>query len=374
MPGLDHQSDRPGDAGSEELLGAERRPLPRWAVLACVAVAAVAAITVTQNNSASHKQLVTPSPSPTLFPSFPALHRAPVGLDVDSAVGAPVLAGPTLDVALAGDTSWVLQPHALVMIVRNRAEHTVRIPGPSLARSSAKLVLDVPTGVLWIVERGVSHGRVLEYDVVRLRLMRHWQPVAVISDAAALDGQLFLTSGDQLFDVATGRPPVTAASVQTILGGVIADPARHRLLMYGSGANTQVWPITLTAQGRSVVGHPAVVALSKATVGVAQGSVWIGGFAVDRPVLTRLDPRTLQPTTESPIDAALQPGAVIVASGVVVIWVRDSGGARLRCIDAVTGVQLQAWMINGAVASGGAHGLVATTYGAVPLELSACSG
>jgi hypothetical protein len=110
-------------------------------------------------------------------------------------------------------------------------------------------------------------------------------------------------------------------------------------------------------------------------MGVAQGSVWIAGFGGTRWVLSQLDPRTLQPTTESPVDAVFGTnGAEIVASGVVVIWARDQVGGQLRCIDAVTGEQLQAWMISGAVASGGAHGLVATDAGAVPLALSACSG
>jgi hypothetical protein len=376
MPGLEYQSDPPGDAGSDEVLDAgARRPLPRWVALAAVAILALAVITVIRNNSAAHKQLAAPSPSPTLFPSFPVLHRSPVGLDVDSAVGAPIHGGRTLDVAVTGETSWLLQPRALVAIVRNHPPHAVRIPGPSLAAGNiAKLVVDIPGGVLWVVEEGTAHGRLLEYDVVRLRLIHEWHSVAVVGGAAALDGHLYLTCGDQLFEIKSGPRPVSIASVSRTLGGVVADPARHRVLMYGTGSNTQVWPIVLTTQGRSVVGQPSVVALAKATMGVAQGSVWIGGFATGRPVLTRLNPRTLQPSTESPVDSVLKPGAVIVASGVVVIWVRDSGGAQLRCIDAVTGSQLQAWMISGAVASGGAHGLVATAAGAVPLALSACSG
>ena len=120
MPGFEYLSDQPGEAEPEELLDADRRPLPRWVAVVGVAIIALAVITILRNNSASHTQLAapTPTPSPTLFPSFPSLHRSPVGLDVDSAVGSPILAGRALDTAVAGDTSWVLQPRALVAVSR----------------------------------------------------------------------------------------------------------------------------------------------------------------------------------------------------------------------------------------------------------------
>ncbi len=376
MPGFEYLPDQPGEAEPEELLDAGgRRPLPRLVILAGVAIVALAVFTITRNNAASHNQLAAPTASPTLFPSLP-VHASPVGLGADSAVEPAINAGPTLDVAIAGETSWVLQPRGLVTIVRHRTQQTVRIPGRPLGiANTAKLVLDVPAGVLWVVSEGSSRGRVLEYDVVRLRLMREWDSIPVISGAAALDGRLYLTSGGRLLDLGSDPALGVVRNVSTILGGVVADPARHRLLMFAYGPNTQVWPILLTARGRPVVGRPAVVALSKPTMGVAEGSVWIAGYVGDRWVLSRLDPRTLQPTTESSLDPVFAThGVDIVADGVVVIWVRDQVDEQLRCIDAVTGEQLQAWMINGAVASGGARALVATTGGAVPLALSACSG
>ena len=161
------------------------------------------------------------------------------------------------------------------------------ISGPPLGAgdSVARLVLDVPSGVLWVVVEGVAPGRLLEYDTVRLRLIRELSGPGAVNGAAALDGHLYLTSGARLFEVGPGRPPHSIADVQTLLAGVVADPARHRLLMFGNGANTQVWPIELTARGAAVRARPVVVALGKSSVGVAEGSVWIAGFGGGRWVL-----------------------------------------------------------------------------------------
>jgi hypothetical protein len=377
VPGIEFLPDEPGRAEVEELLeSAPRHRLPRWLIAVVVALVAIAAVIVTVGRgggSAQHPPVAAPS-------SSEAAATPSTRAEADDHLGAPLAVGggrPVLDVAVAGETSWVLQARQLQSITRLGVVATARIPAPSLIdtpNEDATLVLDIPAGVLWIVAAKVKPARILEYDIVRLRLMRAISGVGFVNGEAALDGHLYLTTGGRIVDVAPGRLPVGIGTARGTFGPIVADPARDRLLVSDYGTRTRVWPVTPNDTTGDAVGKPATVNVTKASLAVADGAIWLSGFDTGHGVLMRLDPRTLRPTLHSSLDPLLEPGAVLVAGGVVVVWVRDGDGRQLRCVDAATGGQLQSWLIEGPVASGGASALVATSTGAVPLELANCSG
>jgi hypothetical protein len=374
MPGIEYLPDEPGRADDEELLAGPHHTIPRWAIVLGVALLGVAAVvvTVTRQHSPSPRVPIaaTRSAAPPSLPPVP-----------DNRVGAPLAVGrgrPALDVAIAGVTTWLLQARELHSFTETGRVADVAIAGAPLTSDPhgvAKLVLDVPSGVVWVVVIGADPARILEYDMERLRLVREVSVgVGVVGGAAALGGHLYLTSGPRILDVAPGKArPVVIGEVSSPLGPIVADPARNRLLVADFGQPIHVWPVRPHVPAH-VVGRPATINLTSASLAVADGAIWLAGFGTGSGVLMRLDPRTLRPTVQSPLDPVLEPAAELAGSGVVVIWVRSDGGATLRCVDAATGEGLQSWSIDGPVASGGASALVATPSGAVPLDLAGCSG
>lgn len=370
MPGIEFLPERPDEADGEELLGGSRRPVPRWVIAAGVAVIAVAAVVVmvVRNDSATPRQRVLP-PIPSASRSIP---QVPIDVALNGDIG-PALrvgAGPLLDVAIAGDTTWVLEPAIIYTVSRTGTTSRTAVPPPRLPLDRAsRLVVDVPAGVLWVVEEGMRAGRAIAYDLATMRLMRELRNVGFVNGVAAMDGHLYLTTDNRILDVGTGRRPVQLGAVSGTLGPIVADTARDRLLVADYGRNTHIWAV-YPKRGR--IAAPVTIRVTKGSLAVADGAVWLAGFNTGAGVLMRLDPKTLRPVVHSELDRVLEPGAVLVASGVVVVWVRS--GSELRCVDAATGQPLQRWNVDGAVASGGANAVIATTGGAFPLRLRNCSG
>lgn len=370
MPGIEFLPERPDEADGEELPRGRRQPVPRWLILLAVAVLCVAAVivTVVRNESGTPRERVLPPIASALRPTA----QVPIDVAINGDVG-PALrvgAGSLLDVAIAGDTTWVLEPAVIYTVTRVGTTSRTAVPPPRLPLDRAsRLVVDVPAGVLWVVEEGTRHGRAIAYDLATMRLLRELTDIGFVNGVAAMDGHLYLTSADRIIDVGPGEPPVRVATVSGTLGPIVADTARDRLLAADYSANTHVWAV-YPKRGR--VAAPVTVHITKASLAVADGAIWIAGFDTGDGVLMRLDPKTLHPVVHSELDRVLTPGAFLVAAGVVVVWVR--AGSELRCVDAATGQSLQRWNLDGAVASGGANAVVATTAGAFPLRLRNCSG
>jgi hypothetical protein len=371
MPGVEFLPERPDapDAGRPDR-GRDRGRTTRWLIPFGIALVALAGVVIGLNHDSSTPHAAA---APSSVPAAPSLTlRAP--LVVGDGLGMPlaVTRDPALDVAVTGSTSWVLTARTVHRVAQFGGQAAVAVPGralPDSTTAAARLIPDVPGGVIWVVEEGVRGGRAIAYDLASLRVVRDVAIGSVVG-AAALDGHLYLTTGNRLLDIAPGEPPLVAARMPTLLGPVVADTARGRLLMSDYGRDTHIWPIT--PGPRPHVGHPVTVRVTKASLGTAQGAIWLAGYDTGAGVLMRLDPRTLQPALHSPLDPLLYPGATIAASGTRVIWVRD--GSELRCVDPSSGGQLQTWIVDGPVASGGGTALVGTPFGAVPLQLSGCSG
>jgi hypothetical protein len=95
-------------------------------------------------------------------------------------------------------------------------------------------------------------------------------------------------------------------------------------------------------------------------------------------MLYRLDPQTLRPVAGGRA-SVFDPGAVLVAGGRDVIWVRNGDGVPglLVCVNATSGRIEQRYHVLTevpAVASTGGYAVLATAQGVLNLRLTRCTG
>ncbi|HEY2273629.1 MAG TPA: hypothetical protein VGH30_12695 [Jatrophihabitantaceae bacterium] len=376
MRDIEFVPDQPDD---ELLDNGARRPRPPWLIPVGLAVIVIAAFIVLVNRNSSSTPSAAPSrpaASSTPGPVATAADLPPGNAEGQGSFGEPIDAGANvLDVAVSGDMFWELQPRQILRYNEAGVQARGRLPFVVPDRDELRIVLDLPTDGLWLVITEKRHTRLVEYDVVRLKLLRSLTLDGSASDAAALDGTLYLTVGNDLVRVPEHGQPDRVAHESTSLAAIVTDSARGGLLMADVAAPTHLWRITPHTHGRVHVADPVSEPVIKASLAVANGAIWIAGFAHHGAVLMRLDPTSLKAVARSSLRQRLGPGAVLVAGGVLDVWVRSGGGSQdLHCIDAAGGHPLQRWDISGPVSSGGGTALVATADGAVPLQLSRCSG
>lgn len=371
MAGPGEVDSRSGDVGPEpgaDVLdfGHRRRP-PRvvWLLAAALVVAAVVAVAVSRHGS--RRPAAAPSPSAIAALAAPV----PVGSALPLASSA---AG--LDVWASGRQLWVLQAGHLTLLDDLT---TLRVAGSFRAAATAPnaktvMVVDPPFGMLWVVVEGGAAGRVLEFNAYTLEQSRELT-LPAISGAAALRGHLYVTVGDRLIDIPRAEVPraVATAPAGASFGSIAADPSRSQLLLIDSGSATGLW---VWRPGQPLTMVPAPLAF-KASIAVVRGQVWIGGYQQYGAVLLQLagSATGLTLAGSSPLTSRLDPGARIVASGQQVFWVRSgAGGADLWCVDADTGLALQHWNVDGAVASATDTAVITTSTGARRLQLTGCPG
>jgi hypothetical protein len=361
-----------GDAGPEsgaDVLeyGRRRRP-PRWVwlVAAALVVALVVAVAVFRHGSRHLRAAKRPSTSVSVAAPPPVGSALP-------------LASPSaaLDVWASAGEVWVLQPGRLTLLddltsLRAAGSFTLGRADPD---SRTVMVVDPAFGVLWVVVEGGTASRVLEFNAFTLDESRELT-LPKISGAAALRGHLYLTSGVRLIDIPWGAAPHTVATAPagTSLGSIAADPTRSQLLLIDYGSPTHLW---IWQPGHALTLTTAPLAFAKGTIAVAHGQVWVAGYGQSGAALLHLaaSANDLTPVDISPLSGGLGPGALVVASGQQVLWVRSgAGGDDLWCIDADTGRDLQHWNLDGAVTSTAGTAVIATSSGARPLHLSGCPG
>jgi hypothetical protein len=368
------------DQPEEELLDAgAHKPWPPWLIPLGLVVIVVAALIVLLNRNSPSTPTAAPSRPASSGPTEPPVTAGalPPGLAEGSgSFGAPIDAGANvLDVAVSGDTWWELQPREILRYNQVGMQARGRLPFVAPGYNQLRIVLDLPTDGLWLVVSDKRRTRLVEYDDIRLHLLRSLTVHGSARGAAALDGTLYLTVGNNLVRVPPRGRPERVAHESAPLDAIVTDSARGGLLMAGLGAPTRLWRITPHRHGRVHVAAPAELSAVKPSLAVANGAIWIAGYAHRGAVLMRLDPTTLKPIAKSPLRRQLGPGAVLVAGGVRDVWVRSGGeDPDLHCIDGAAGHPLQRWAISGPVSSGGGTALVGTADGAIPLQLLNCSG
>lgn len=380
MAGVEFVPEQP----DEELLDAgARKPWPPWLVPVAVVVVVVAGFIVLLARNSSHQPgTVAQSASPTPSESVATL-AAPSGVPLPAVAeghgsfGRPVDPGAdVLGIAVSGDTWWEVQPRAILRYnqVGVQAHGALPVALPAVPSQPPFVILDLPTDNLWVIVGTARRTELLEFDSVRLTLRRTVRLQRGVTGAAALDGVLYLTSGHRLIGVTARGGVRRLARLPNSLGAIATDSARGGLVMGDAGFPSDLFRVRPHRSGSVRVTEVARLPVTKATLAVANGAIWLGGFGHQGAVLERLDPTSLRPIARSPLRRQLGPGAILVASGVLDVWVRDGDSGSLHCVDAAQGAALQKWMIGGQVSSGGGTALVATSDGAVPLHLSSCSG
>jgi outer membrane protein assembly factor BamB len=219
------------------------------------------------------------------------------------------------------------------------------------------------------------------YDAHTLKPLADFTTPYQISNAAALDGKLYVSTTSGLYYSDEGSAPsAPATKVPGIVAayGLAADPARHRVIVgafNGSAGGAQIDAVQ-TRTGK--VSEGAQTTLGKESIAVAGGEIWVGGYGSEGPGRTNrllhLDANTLQIMGSSPLSDMLGPGAV-VWPGQRVVWVSAGGDASISCVNPRNGSVLAEWSAaRGPVASVGGSAY-ALNPNVVPLVLTnACTG
>jgi outer membrane protein assembly factor BamB len=300
-------------------------------------------------------------------------------------VAAPPTAAPTktpenfgasqvLDVLISGGTEWLLEGRALVRVgagrvVQRTSLHSLDFPVTSVPR----LALDVATHTIWLVVENAAPTRMIQIDTNTMKVVRRLRWDQTVYGAVALDGYLFLANDFGVAQLPPGgvRPRVVAG-LRGAVGPIALDQGRHRILALDASTPMALWSYRPGERPR----ESQRLALSNGSVAVVGGRIWLGGYSADGAVLYRLDPRTLAPLAGGPAPT-FDPGAIVVAGGAHVVWVRNGGVSNLlACVDASTGRIEQRWRLPGAgvVASSNGTAVVATDEGVLSLVLVGCAG
>lgn len=372
-PDVEFASDD-GDPGTgDELLTIGQRP-SRWPWVALLALVGVAVGVVVADRGGSH-HAATPSRSVPATQVTTAVTPTPlIGPVPLPEIGHP-LPLPTTAPALALDTTdsstWVLQPRHITLVdVFHTVVATASWPGVPPG-ASALLQVDTIANEVWVVVTGTPTGRVFEYSAFTLT-PKGTINLSDIGGAAALYGHLYVSSAGRLIDIEPRAAPRVIGRTRDQLGPVVADLARLLVLVVDVSFPTHVWRYRV---GHQLMPTPLILPITKVSVGVTSHGDWIGGFA-HGPMLWHL-PSTADRVTEvSALNRQLAPGAIIVAAGRDVFWVRAGtpDSADLWCVSAATGRIAQHWVIPGPVASTSGVAVIGTSTGAAPLNLNTCQG
>ncbi|MDT4917875.1 MAG: hypothetical protein QOH89_2575 [Pseudonocardiales bacterium] len=334
--------------------------LPRWfqlvGVLAIVGV--LAYLLATRVTGESRPSAARPTPLPT----------------------DPVSPTPAFDptrayaVVVAGNSQWSVEGSRLI---RSSPGDTTSIPLAFLqlpAKSRPILALDAAHGVIWLVVANAVPTRMVGFDSRTLDAVHSATWRQVVDGAAAVNGYLYLASDSGVAELSPGATqPHFISGLRGALGPIAADPVGNQLVALDVSNPLAVWTYR---HGELPRQSELRLPISKGTVAVAGGNIWVGGFGVGGAVLFRLDPETLQPVAGGRAPE-FGPGAVLVAGGRRVVWVRAGNGLSdlLVCLDASSGqVEQRFHLFGDDIASTGGYAVLTTAQGVLNLALDGCTG
>jgi hypothetical protein len=301
--------------GDEELIAAGPR-LPRWLVLAVIAVAVAGGLTALVLKNDRHPT-AAPSPSPT--PSV--ISPAPEGL-ADLSVQ---------DFAInhAGELYVLTSPPERLVSVDPDRSIRARVRAPV----GAKLVVaDPPGDLVWVIVPHRGSSDVSIYAGPTMAAVGQLQVSATVVAAAALEDQLFMATDRGIY---RGWPGGTATQLQGYTGpvqAIAADPPRFRLL-----AVSKSYDLIRVGEDTAQKVRKLTSLRAKSIVVTDDDHIWLVGFG--QPSGSRigsLDPQTLDVTLLEPGDPQADRGAIGWTGGSV-FWVEYADSASLVCMDGSTG-------------------------------------
>jgi hypothetical protein len=348
----------------DDVLDMHRRALPRWVVIALWVglVASVAAAAVAIGRASTHRHRAVATSGAASTPPLKSL------LTADGA-----------DLQVAGNSLFELVQGGLYRLDLNGTDlepagvATISGLDHTQPNASYHLVLDPAHRRAWVVMFGAAPAIVIEFDTQTLAEVGRQLWPSEVHAAAVLDGHLYLAATNAVVDITAGK--IAGTNVTALHGqylGIVADPARARLLLLDADGALRI--ATYTPADEKAQSGPAAP-FGKGDLVVTSDGIWAGGFSAKGAVLARLDPTTLLPVVFSELSPQLGPGAILVAAGERVLWVRAGSGLDgLWCVDSTSGNQLQYWQFEGAVASRLGLAYITAVDGPQRLQLTGCTG
>lgn len=275
----------------------------------------------------------------------------PIGVLNEAFDAAAVLPGADFKaVTAAGDQLVALAPARLVRIATSAAGDlhpagtaNVGLPIGDPTYADWELVGD--GHVAWALSLTPTQ-RLYAVDPSTLRLGPLIGAPTGPTDAAALNGHLYLNTDVGVFDLAPSTRPGDEPQVVARGGQAMAvDPARNRLLVLNLDGGWVIHGYDLSEPGSPVVEAP--LPFEARDVAVAGDEIWVTGLTNDevdrRPVIARLDPTSLRVTAHSGLEESLTSVPTVAAAGAE-LWLRtaDDPDALWR-LDAGTGSVVQQW-------------------------------
>ena len=319
-------SVEPAD-GDEDLLEGGKQLAPSWLVGVGIGVLVAGVIAVAVVKQAGHHHVAVPTPTTTFELPAPT---APAG------AGSEVDLGETtaVDLAMSNQRLYVLtnNPRRLGQADAHTGAVTRQIAAPI----GANRVYADPSGkMVWIVADNVVYA----YDGPTLYYTGHIRLSLQVATAAALDGKLFISTDDGVYEMtAPTYSTLTAVSVRRLPGysgqvvpTMAADPSRHRVFAVTSNYAL----LEVTSRGVRFVRQ--LTGQLPESIEVTRSGIWVVGFGnAGGTRLGRLDPATLRITPVGSNDSDAPQGAESWP-GADVFWMRYAYSDSLSCRDGRSG-------------------------------------
>lgn len=300
--------------GDEELIAAPPR-LPRWLILAVIAVLVAGALTALALKNGRH-----PSAAPTLSasPTPSVINPSPQTLSTLSVQDFAIDPGGELYVLTS-------PPDQLVAVGRDELIHA-----RALAPVGAHLVV-ASSNLVWVIVPHRESSEVFVYAGSTIAPIGHFNVSATVVGADALYGELWMATDHGIY---RGWPGAHATRISGYTGPVkviAADPSRFRVLAVSESNDL------ITADERGAHKVHRLTSVRPTSIAVTSDDIWLVGFGQPSGSrVGRLDPQTLRVALVNGPDPQADRGA-IGWSGGSVFWVQYADSGALVCLNGRTG-------------------------------------
>jgi outer membrane protein assembly factor BamB len=220
-----------------------------------------------------------------------------------------------------------LSPHDLSIVAHASAPSPIGDPSPT----GWRFVTD--GSHLWLVGLG-KPARVYRVDPATMELGPRIETSGTLIDAAVLDGTLYLNTDVGVFALKPGADRLTTPALTRGGRAMVADPARHRLLVLEKDGGSD--GLFAYSPARGAVLASVTVPFDVSGLAVVDGQIWVATDGGDGGgvLLHRLDPVDMKAVDK--VRVHLVPPARMTP-GADVIWLRSGDQNGRRCLNVKTG-------------------------------------